>query len=161
MLPRSRYITFPAHSLPLIIYFTSDVCVCVRTDMRVLITGRPEKVLNVLLLLYTLFTWQGCSCLLNPELGWWSVSPGVPRVFAYSQCYSYSHMIIYIQVFTGVLVIWTWIFACTAGAFTCWVILICPFATVSCYAEHDDVKLRVILLLQPSKCWIIVMHHFA
>lgn len=50
MLPRSRYRTFPAHSLPLIIYFTSDVCVCVRADMCVLITGRPEKVLNVLLL---------------------------------------------------------------------------------------------------------------
>lgn len=68
MLPRSRYRTFPARSLPLIIYFASDVCVCVCVlcsmhacvcvcaDMCVLIAGRPEKVLNVLLLLSTLFT---------------------------------------------------------------------------------------------------------
>lgn len=115
----------------------------------------------VALTLHVIHLRQGFSCLPNLELGWWSVSPGVPCVSAYSQCYSYSHVIIYIQVFTWVLVIWTWIFVCTARAFYLWVILICLFETVSCYAEQGDFKLSVILLLQPSKCWIIVMHHFA
>lgn len=84
------------------VYVVCSMHACVCTHIYVCPYSREarEGFECVALNLHLIPLRQGCSCLLNLELGWWSLSPGVPRVSAYSQCYSYSHVIIYIQVFT-------------------------------------------------------------